>query len=170
MDDMSSRRVEFLKEISALHQRIEELEASEARHAREKKELSLILRKLRFLVDACPDLFFLKDMDLRYQLVNSADAEFIGRDAADILGRTDIELMAPETAAVCQESDGRAIHERRTVVSVEPVGERFYETRRFPVVLEGGNRRGGWRYPGRDETETRRGGTSGKRRMVPNSL
>ena len=129
--------MEFLKEISALHQRIEELEASEARHAREKKELSLILRKLRFLVDACPDLFFLKDMDLRYQLVNSADAEFIGRDEADILGRTDIELMAPETAAVCQESDGRAIHERRTVVSVEPVGERFYETRRFPVVLEG---------------------------------
>lgn len=107
---------ELLERISGLEKRIQELE---------------------LLVNAGPDFFFLKDLQLRYQLINSANANFFGRDEADILGRTDIELMPEEAALACQESDRQAIREKRMVVSVEPVGDRFYETRKFPVIDKG---------------------------------
>lgn len=44
----------------------------------------------------------------------------------------------PEVAALaCQESDRQAVHEKRMLVSIEPVGDRFYETRKFPVIDKG---------------------------------
>jgi PAS domain-containing protein len=87
MDNPSVRtQPELVEEISALKKRIEELEWSE-------RELRLSRQQLRLLIDSGPDLFFLKDLDLRYQLVNSANAGFFGRDEADILGRDDVEFM-----------------------------------------------------------------------------
>ncbi len=42
----------------------------------------------------------------------------------------------PEGAAVaCQESDRLAIREKRMVVTIEPVGDKFYETHKFPVIV-----------------------------------
>jgi two-component system, cell cycle sensor histidine kinase and response regulator CckA len=128
---------ELIKEISALKSRVRELEQSEARHKQEREELLSSQQQLRLLIDAGPDFFFLKDLDLRYQLVNKANAEFFGREEADIIGRTDFELMPGGAAAGCRESDQLSIHEKRLVVAVEPVADRFYETYKFPVIVEG---------------------------------
>lgn len=136
-EDPTRTQGELLEEIASLRTRIEELELSEAKHARAEQQLNRALQKLWFLVDACPDLFFLKDMELRYRLVNSATAAFIGRDEADILGKTDRELLPEEAAVACQESDRRALRERRTVVTTESFGDRFYEARKFPIVAQG---------------------------------
>ena len=116
MDCSSKTKTQPLEKISALEKRIQELE---------------------LLVNAGPDSFFIKDLSLRYQLVNSANAKFFGRDEADILGRTDVELMPVEAAQACEESDRQAIRDKRMVVSIEPVGDRFYETRKFPVIDKG---------------------------------
>ena len=137
MNGTSKTEPELIEEISALKKRIEELERSEAEHKRAEEELRFSRQQLRLLIDAGSDFFFLKDLDLRYQLVNSANAQFLGRDEADILGRTDVELMPEGAAASCQESDRLAIREKRTVVTIEPVGEKFYETRKFPVIVAG---------------------------------
>ena len=107
---------ELLERISGLEKRIQELE---------------------FLVNVGPDLFFLKDLQLRYQLSNRANATFFGRNQADILGRTDKELMAEEAALACEECDRQAIREKQMVVRIEAVGDRFCETRRFPVIEKG---------------------------------
>lgn len=123
------------QEIAALKKRIRQLERSEAEHKRIVEELRLSRQKLRLLIDSGPDFFFMKDLNLRYQLVNAANARFFGRDESDILGKTDAELMPPEGAAACRESDSVAIREKRMVVTTERVGDMVYETRKFPVIV-----------------------------------
>ena len=137
MNDPSRTKPELIKEISALEKRIQELERSEEEHERAEEELRLSRQLLQLLINAGPDFFFLKDLDLRYQLVNSANAGFFGRDEADILGRTDTELIPEGAAVACQESDRLAIREKRTVVTIEPVGDRLYETHKFPAIVAG---------------------------------
>ena len=128
MCDPSKTEPELIKKISALEMRIQELERSE-------EELRLSRQQLQLLINSGPDFFFLKDLYLRYQLVNSANAGFFGLDEAQILGKTDRELMPEGAAAACQESDRLAIQERRIVVTVEPVGDKVYETYKFPVMV-----------------------------------
>lgn len=130
----SRSETELMREISPLRERIQELERSGAGQNRLIGELEFSRRQLRMLIEAGPDLFFLKDLDLSYRLINSALARFFGRDEAEILGRTDIELMPRAAAAACLESDRQAIREKRTVVTIEPVGDRIYETYKFPVM------------------------------------
>jgi PAS domain S-box-containing protein len=135
MNDPSRTKPELIKKISALEKRIQELERSETEHKRAEEEMRLSRQQLQLLINAGPDFFFLKDLDLRYQLVNSANAGFFGRHEADILGRTDTELMPEWAAVACQESDRLAVREKRMVVTIEPVGDKFYETHKFPVIV-----------------------------------
>jgi len=113
------------------------LERSETGHKRTKEELVASVQWLRLLIDAGPDFFFLKDLDLRYQMVNFANVQFFGRNEAEIIGKNDYDLMPGDAAAACQQSDRLAIREKRTVITIEPIEGRFYETYKFPLVVEG---------------------------------
>jgi PAS domain S-box-containing protein len=128
---------ELTREISLLKNRIRELEESEAHYRSVVEGLGSSLHQLRLLVDAGPDFFFLKDLDLNYQLVNAANAQFFGRTEAEIVGRNDYDLMPAEAAVACQQSDRLAITEKRTVITTEAVGGRFYETYKFPFLVKG---------------------------------
>ncbi|MDD3845676.1 MAG: PAS domain-containing protein [Syntrophorhabdaceae bacterium] len=128
---------ELTREISLLKSRIRELERSEAQHRGAGEELRSSLEQLRLLIDAGPDFFFLKNLDLRYQLVNLANAQFFGLTEADIIGKSDFDLMPEDAAAVCQQSDRLAISEKRTVIATEPVEDKFYETYKFPFLIKG---------------------------------
>jgi len=137
MSELSETSRDLLQEIAALQERIRELEQSAALRKREEDSLRFSLQQLRLLIDTAPDLFFLKDLQYRYLLVNAANARFFGRGEEEILGRTDFELMPGEVARACRESDQRAVRSRALVVNVEPVGERFYETHKFPLFVAG---------------------------------
>ncbi|MFA5910865.1 MAG: ATP-binding protein [Vicinamibacterales bacterium] len=50
------------------------------------------------VIEATPDAIFVKDLDGRYVIVNQAMAHFAGRDAADMMGKNDLELYPEETA------------------------------------------------------------------------
>ncbi len=128
---------ELAKENALLRQRIQELENAESKRIQEEEELRSSRQLLRLLIDAGPDFFFLKDLNLRYQLVNLANAKFFGLDESEILGKTDFELMPAESAAACQESDHKAINEKQIVINLEPVGDKVYETYKFPVIDSG---------------------------------
>ena len=91
--------------------------------------------QLRLFVDANSDLMFLKDRDCRYQMVNEANARFFGLAPADILGKSDLDLMPREAALSCQVSDRQAMEERRTVRTEEKMGERVYEVTKTPVLI-----------------------------------
>jgi PAS domain S-box-containing protein len=54
---------------------------------------------LRAVTEGTPDAIFVKDLEGRYIMVNSAFAGFLGKSAAEIIGKSDTELYLPETAS-----------------------------------------------------------------------
>ncbi len=95
-------------------------------------------RLYEVFLNATDDFGFLKDAELRYVLVNAANARYFGLPVADIIGRDDAELMTPEAAASCRSTDLAALEQQRLIVSCEEVGGRVYESRKFPVALPDG--------------------------------
>jgi PAS domain S-box-containing protein len=96
------------------------------------------VRLSAFLVNAIDDMAFLKDENLRYLFVNDANAAFFGRTPEEVTGLTDADLMPPESARACRESDLAALQENRLVIGEETSGNRTFETRKFPVPLGDG--------------------------------
>jgi two-component system, cell cycle sensor histidine kinase and response regulator CckA len=137
MDDPSKLNAELLGQISKLEKKIRKLEQAQIKQKRVEEGLRLSQQQLQLLINAGPDFFFFKDLKLRYRLINSANARFFGLDETEILGKTDKELMPHEAAVSCRQSDEQAILENRMVIAVEQVGDRYYETRKFPVVDAG---------------------------------
>ena len=124
----------------------------------ERREAAEALRRSReqyqTFIDATDDMAFLKDEELRYVLVNTANARFFERPADEIRGHTDDDLMPAAAAKSCRDSDLRAVKAGGVVVTTEAIGGKVYESRKFPVEL-GDGRVGVGGYV-RDVTEQRR--------------
>src|SRR3954467_8636045 len=60
---------------------------------------------LQAVIEATPDVIFVKDLDGRYVLVNEAFARFIGKSQAEIVGRNDYELYPEIDAKAFIEAD-----------------------------------------------------------------
>ncbi|OGR34778.1 MAG: hypothetical protein A2051_11785 [Desulfovibrionales bacterium GWA2_65_9] len=94
--------------------------------------------RLRTFFDASSDMIFLKDELLRYEMVNRALAQFCSVAPEDAIGRTDAEVMPGFFAARLLGSDETVLREGRVTVDNVILGQRTYETRKFPVPLAGG--------------------------------
>ena len=112
--------------------------------------------RLRTFFDASSDMIFLKDELLRYEMVNRALAQFCSIPPGDTIGRTDAEIMPAGFAAKLLGSDEEVLREGRVTVDNVTLGERTYETRKFPVPLAGGKTGLGGTL--RDITELKRAG------------
>jgi diguanylate cyclase (GGDEF)-like protein/PAS domain S-box-containing protein len=73
--------------------------------------------QLRTLLETIPDLVWLKNPDGVYLACNPAFERFLGVTQAQLLGKTDHELMPPEAAEVYRRSDLAAIAAGGPVVS-----------------------------------------------------
>ena len=106
---------------------------------RKLAEEELRQNELRYetFINATDDMAFLKDDELRYVIVNEANAAYFGRSVEETIGRTDADLMPAEAAARCRLTDVDAVESRATVLAHEEVDGRTYETRKFPVALAG---------------------------------
>lgn len=102
---------------------------------RAEKALRESEMRYRAFLDAAPDLAFLKDSQYRYVFVNRANREFFGRPEAQILGKTDHDLMPTETANACRASDEAVLRGRVLQISEERAGTRVYEARKFPIMI-----------------------------------
>ncbi|MFH1135307.1 MAG: PAS domain S-box protein [Pseudomonadota bacterium] len=102
-----------------------------------QEELRASRHRLRLFLDASPDVFFLKDRDLRYQFVNKAGIDLLGRGESEILGVTGFELRPLAEAIKIRETDDQAMREKRTVISFFEAGNRVLESRKFPVLVDG---------------------------------
>ena len=58
---------------------------------------------LRTIIDSTPDWIFVKDLQLRYVLVNQGFAKTMGRDPEDFLGLTDYDFFPTELIEGCKE-------------------------------------------------------------------
>ena len=111
-------------------------DATERRAA--ERAVRISERRYRRFIDASDDLIFIKDSQLRYVVINEANARFFARSPESIIGRTDFELMPEEAAKRCRETDRKALDGEGVVISTERVGDRIFETRKFRVELENG--------------------------------
>jgi len=98
---------------------------------------------MRALIDAIPDIIYIKDVHLRNQIVNKAFVEAFGLSQEEVAGKTDEEILPTDLSAACRKSDKIVLaggkpyrFEER---SVGPDGvERDFETTKAPIFDDAG--------------------------------
>ncbi len=118
-----TRRKKAEEELKKTHEALEERE-----------------KMYRTFFDSTTDFVFLKDEKMRYALANKAYLGFFGKELDEVIGRNDFDLMPAGAAANCQETDLKALKAGRVVINEEIVGDRIYETLKFPIMTRDGNR------------------------------
>lgn len=111
-------------------------DVTESKRATRRAQLSQ--QRLQEMMDNSPAVIYLKDLEGRYQMVNRGFEEMFGLERADVMGRTDHDILSDKEAAA-------AFHERdvEVVKSGEPMplderfyvdgNRRWYSTVRFPL-------------------------------------
>lgn len=75
---------------------------------------------LNAVVEGTADTVFLKDLDGRYLMINSAGAQFLGMKADEIIGKDDRQLFRRETALAIMERDRQVMSSGLSQVFEEP--------------------------------------------------
>lgn len=94
--------------------------------------------RYRTFIDAGTDIIYLKDAAFRYLISNNANNIFLNRSGDVVIGSTDFDLMPEETAKQCRVSDQSVLSRMLPVTAEETVGEKTYQSLKFPVPLSGG--------------------------------
>jgi PAS domain S-box-containing protein len=74
---------------------------------------------LNAVIEGTNDAIFVKDVEGRYRLINSAGARFLGRSVEDVLGKDDRALFSPETALLVMAHDRRVMASGSSVTGEE---------------------------------------------------
>lgn len=100
---------------------------------RQKYEAELEQKRSRALlnsvIEATSDMVYVKDIDGRYLLVNSALCHAGGRPASEILGQDDTAVFSPPAAKAIMDRDREIMTNRETVTMEEEVTFRTGATR-----------------------------------------
>jgi PAS domain S-box-containing protein len=73
------------------------------------RELQHSVSLLRGITEGTTDAVFVKDLQGRYLMINSAGAAFAGRSADEIVGKTDLDLFSIDTAEVVRQKDRQVL-------------------------------------------------------------
>src|SRR5277367_946380 len=69
---------------------------------------------LRGITEGTTDAVFVKDLDGRYLMMNTAGARFLGRSVAEVLGKTDVDLFVPQVGRAIMERDRKVVEAGET--------------------------------------------------------
>lgn len=113
----------------------------------ERKEAERALREsqahLRAILDNCPEMIFLKDLEGRYLQVNPQLERTFNLTAEQIRGRTDAEILPPELAAAFRTTDRKALKAGQALEFEESAvymdGPHTYIVHKFPLQDASGN-------------------------------
>ena len=75
-----------------------------------KSILSTEKSRLRYMIDAIPDLIFFKDVDSKFQGCNKAFEKYINKKSEDIIGMSEYDLFRKTEASGYLKSDKSIIH------------------------------------------------------------
>src|SRR5262245_7115765 len=100
------------------------------------------LERLKPVLDDAPVIVFARDLEGRYLYVNLAFQKLVGKQAADILGRTAQDVLPPEVAGAIRDSD-RQVIERGHGIVIEAMaayssGRRTIMNFKFPLADDDG--------------------------------
>lgn len=82
------------------------------------------------------DRIFVKDEECRYLIVNDAMADFFGKSKAEIINKTDSEIADENLVLPCRSSDLRALEADSPFILEEYIGNKIFETIKFPMNLK----------------------------------
>jgi two-component system cell cycle sensor histidine kinase/response regulator CckA len=94
--------------------------------------------RLQTLIQAIPDVVYFKDAQGRNLVSNRAFEELVGLGQTEIVGKTDEQLLPPDLAEYCRQSDKEAMRKHEPVRFEEPFvgadgGGRIFETIKAPL-------------------------------------
>lgn len=121
MRDAQGTTLHILLSASCIHYEGQHAKLRWFYNATTERESQLALKKeqalLRSVLDTIPDMVFYKSIQGVYLSVNTAFVDFMGKNACDILGKTDADLMlhCSELYPMCVEGDSRALEEHSIV-------------------------------------------------------
>lgn len=101
----------------------------------ERIELEENEQRYSSLLDSMQEMVFIKDSKLRYILTNKALEKFLGLTKEQLFFKNDYDLMDKDSASICIASDELVISKNQLVISQEQIGERIFETHKFPVKI-----------------------------------
>jgi PAS domain S-box-containing protein len=109
----------------------------------EKKDRKILAEQLQAAMDKAPVPIFVKDLERRYLLANKMAHEMIGLEPGELIGRTDAEVVPPESELLIREGDMRVLRngepcEREATVILRGLRHTFL-TVRFPYLDSEGN-------------------------------
>jgi PAS domain S-box-containing protein len=79
------------------------------------QSLDEMIRREKAVIEGTPDAIFIKDLAHRYLMVNRAGAALLGTSVEEIVGLSDHDLFAPETARQTVERDKEAMAKGETI-------------------------------------------------------
>jgi PAS domain S-box-containing protein len=101
----------------------------------ERIELEENEQRYSSLLDSMQEMVFIKDSKLRYILTNKALEKFFGLTKEQLFFKNDYDLMDKDFASHCIASDELVMSKNQLVISQEQIGERIFETHKFPVKI-----------------------------------
>jgi two-component system, cell cycle sensor histidine kinase and response regulator CckA len=78
------------------------------------RELQKNLSLLQGITEGTTDSVFVKDLQGRYLMINSAGAQLLGRRVEEVIGKDDTELFTPETGREIMAADRKVVESGRT--------------------------------------------------------
>lgn len=115
-------------------------------HGREKQILvdrQNTLDLLAVISDHSQDAIFAKDREGRYMLFNRAASEFVGKPAAEVLGKDDMAIFPPEQAKLLMDIGKRVIASKRAETNEEVLdtaqGQRIFLATKGPLYASDGS-------------------------------
>lgn len=119
----------------------------EARDVTEKRRLAAEAKRtsdlLQAITDGTSDAVFVKDREGKYLFFNKAAEAFVGKPAAEVLGKDDRAIFTPASAAIAMESDRRVMETNQATTREERLTAsgitRVYEAIKSPYRDAHGN-------------------------------
>ncbi|MEI7484692.1 MAG: PAS domain S-box protein [Ignavibacteriota bacterium] len=95
------------------------------------------------IIESSSEAIFAKDLNGKYLFINEAGAEMLGYRAADVVGRTDSELLSDATAREFRKSDENVISDGQLFIKEEEglIGGKLYTflSHKSPLLDNSGN-------------------------------
>ncbi len=114
-----------------------------AERTRAEEALGKSQRLIQDIVDHSPSLIYMLDVDGRFLLVNRTLESLLGMPREALVGSTREATLPAEIAAQHRANDLEVIRTGRLISfeeqNIEPDGEHFYASQKFPLVDSGGH-------------------------------